>query len=295
MADGWIILDKPAGLSSAQAVGRVRRLYGKIKAGHGGTLDPLATGVLPIALGEATKTVAYVMDGQKSYRFSVRFGEARTTDDAEGEVTETSDIRPSDEAIRQALPGFIGPIDQVPPAFSALKVAGQRAYALARAGRAPDLAPRRVEIHQLALVERPDQDHAILEMDCGKGTYVRSVARDLGRALGTVAHAGWLRRTRSGPFSEADAISLVNLEALGHSPPPFEPLRPVLAALADIPALAVSGTDAALLKQGRPVKLPDAVLAQLTASTICATAEGRPVALVRLAEGSLAPVRVFNL
>lgn len=295
MADGWIVLDKPAGLSSAQAVGRVRRLFGKVKAGHGGTLDPLATGVLPIALGEATKTVGYVMDGRKSYRFAIRFGQARTTDDAEGPVVESSDVRPTDHAIRDALPAFVGRISQMPPAFSALKIGGERAYNLARVGVMPDLKPREVEIDRLALIERPDPDHAVLEMDCGKGTYVRSLARDLGRALGSVGHAAWLRRTRSGPFAEPDAISLANLEALGHSPPPFEQLRPVLAALADIPALAVSGTDAALLKQGRPVKLPDAVLAQPTASTICATAEGRPVALVRLVAGTLAPVRVFNL
>ena len=296
MVDGWIVLDKPAGLTSSQAVGRVRRLFGRgIKAGHAGTLDPLATGVLPIALGEATKTVPFVADGAKSYRFAVRFGEARTTDDTEGEVVETSTIRPSDAALLAALPGFIGRIEQRPPAFSAIKIGGRRAYDLARRGEAPELQSRPVDVHRLALLERPDPDHAVLEMDCGKGTYVRSLARDLGRALGTVAHVAWLRRTRSGPFGEGGAISLAKLEEFGHKSPPLEQLRPVLAALADIPALAVSGTDAALLRQGRPLKLPSDVPVPTTASTICATAEGKPVALVRFAGETLAPVRVFNL
>ena len=295
MADGWIVLDKPVGLTSSQAVGRVRRLFGRVKAGHAGTLDPLATGVLPIALGEATKTMSFVMDGRKSYRFSVRFGEARTTDDAEGAVTEISDRRPSDEAVRAALPAFIGSTEQVPPVYSALKVGGKRSYDLARSGTPPDLKPRTVEITRLEVVERPDPDHVVIEMDCGKGTYVRSLARDLGRALGTVAYVAWLRRTRSGPFGEAGAISLAKLEEFGHKSPPLEQLLPVLAALADIPALAVSGTDAALLRQGRSLKLPGDVPVPSTASTICATAEGKPVALVRRAGETLAPVRVFNL
>ena len=184
--DGWVVLDKPVGLGSTPAVSRVRRLFGAQKAGHGGTLDPLASGVLPIALGEATKTVPFVMDGRKEYRFTLCFGEARSTEDAEGEVTATSEVRPTDPAIRAALPGFMGEIDQTPPAFSALKIDGERAYALARAGEAVDMKPRKVTIGRLELVGRPDSDHADFVVGCGKGTYIRSLGRDLARALGSV-------------------------------------------------------------------------------------------------------------
>src|SRR6185369_7359392 len=217
--DGWVVLDKPLGMGSTKAVGRVRWLFSAEKAGHGGTLDPLATGVLPIALGEATKTVPFVMDGRKEYRFTLCFGEARTTEDAEGEVTETSDARPADEAIRAVLGRFIGEVEQVPPAFSAIKVDGQRSYDLARKGERVDLKPRRVTIERLELAGRPDRDHADFVVGCGKGTYIRSLGRDMALALGTVGHLSALRRTVAGPFREEGSISLSKLEALGHNSP----------------------------------------------------------------------------
>jgi len=246
--DGWVVLDKPVGPGSTQAVSRVRRLFGAQKAGHGGTLDPLASGVLPIALGEATKTVPFVMDGRKEYRFTLCFGVARATDDAEGAVTATSDVRPSDEAIRAALPRFIGEIEQMPPAYSALKVEGRRAYDLARAGTAGALRPRRVAIERLELLGRPDPDHAEFAVACGKGTYIRALGRDLARALGTVGHLSALRRTAAGPFREEAAISLSKLEALGHIPALFGVLAPVSTALDDIPALALTGDEANRLR-----------------------------------------------
>ncbi|QQS10633.1 MAG: tRNA pseudouridine(55) synthase TruB [Rhodospirillales bacterium] len=280
--DGWLNLDKPAGVSSAQAVARVRRLYGAAKAGHGGTLDPLATGVLPIALGEATKTVAWVMDGAKAYRFAIRWGVATATDDTEGEPTATSDVRPGADAIRAALPAFRGEIAQRPPSFSALKVGGRRAYALARAGETVELAVRQVRIDAISLVGTPDADHAVIEIRCGKGTYVRSLARDLAVALGTVGHVAWLRRTLCGPFGEGDAVGLAALEAaeapvapaespadganplskqdnFGHRSALLGRLRPVSTALDDIPALALTDRQAGRLSQGLAVRLSEIV------------------------------------
>jgi len=291
--DGWVILDKPSGMGSTKAVGRVRWLFGAEKAGHGGTLDPLATGVLPIALGEATKTVPYVMDGRKEYRFTLRFGEARSTEDAEGEVTATSEVRPDDAAIRAALGQFIGEIEQTPPAFSALKVDGRRAYDLAREGETVDLAPRRITIERLEMTGRPDADHADFVVGCGKGTYIRSLGRDLALALGTVGHLSSLRRTAVGPFREGAAISLPKLEALGHIPPLFGALLPVATALDDIPALALTDAQADLLRHGQPVHLPgDAPPADVLAR---AEAGSKLVALVRSDGTSIKPVRVFNL
>jgi tRNA pseudouridine55 synthase len=291
--DGWVILDKPVGLGSTPAVSKVRRLFGAQKAGHGGTLDPLASGVLPIALGEATKTVPFVMDGRKEYRFTLRFGEARATEDAEGEVTATSDLRPTDEEIRRALAAFVGDIEQVPPAFSALKVEGKRAYDLARAGQPVDLKPRRVLIERLELLGRPDTDHADFVVSCGKGTYIRSLGRDLARALGTVGHLSALRRTVAGPFREEAAISLPKLEALGHIPALLGVLAPVATALDDIPALALTEAQADRLRQGQPVLLtrdapPSGALLRVETGS-------RLVALVRSDGTSLKPVRVFNL
>jgi tRNA pseudouridine55 synthase len=291
--DGWVILDKPLGLGSTSAVGRVRWLFGAAKAGHGGTLDPLATGVLPIALGEATKTVPFVMDGRKEYKFTLRFGEARSTEDGEGEVTETSDNRPTDDAIRAALPAFIGEIQQRPPAFSALKIDGQRAYDLARAGEAVEMKPRAVTIGRLELLGRPDADHADFVVGCGKGTYIRSLGRDLALALGTVGHLSALRRTVAGPFREEVAISLSKLEALGHNSPLLGALAPVATALDDIPALALTETQADLLRHGQPIFLtrdvpPSGTLAR-------AECGQKLVALVRSDGVSLQPVRVFNL
>ena len=291
--DGWVVLDKAVGLGSTPAVGKVRRLFGAQKAGHGGTLDTLASGVLPIALGEATKTVPFVMDGRKEYRFTIRFGEARSTEDLEGEVTERSDARPSDEAIRAALPAFVGTIEQMPPAFSALKVDGRRAYDLARAGEAVDLKPRPVTIERLTLVGRPDPDHADFVVACGKGTYIRSLGRDLARSLGTVGHLSALRRTAAGPFREAAAISLSKLEALGHIPALLGVLAPVETALDDIPALALTEAQADRLRQGQPVLLTRDVPPPGT--LVRARAGSKLVALVRSDGVALKPVRVFNL
>jgi tRNA pseudouridine55 synthase len=296
--DGWVILDKPLGLGSTPAVGRVRRLFGAQKAGHGGTLDPLATGVLPIALGEATKTVPFIMDGKKEYRFTLRFGEARSTEDGEGEVTARSDARPGDDAIRAALARFVGEIVQTPPAFSALKIDGKRAYELAREGEAVEPAPRIVRIDRLEMTGRPDADHADFVVGCGKGTYIRSLGRDLALALGSVGHLSRLRRTAVGPFREEAAISLPKLEALGHIPPLFGALLPVATALDDIPALALTAAQADRLRQGQPVHLPeDAPPADVL---LRAEAGSLLVALVRSeshpAGGtSIKPVRVFNL
>jgi tRNA pseudouridine55 synthase len=291
--DGWVVLDKPVGLGSTPAVSRVRRLFGAQKAGHGGTLDPLASGVLPIALGEATKTVPFVMDGRKEYRFTLRFGEARSTEDAEGDVTATSDARPTDDAIRGALGGFLGEIDQVPPAFSALKIDGQRAYDLARAGEAVEMKPRRVRIDGLALLARPDRDHADFVVTCGKGTYIRSLGRDLAVALGTVGHLSALRRTAAGPFREDAAISLPKLEALGHIPALLGALVPVVTALDDIPALALTETQADQLRHGQPVLLTRD--ASPSGALFRAELGERLVALVRSDGASIQPVRVFNL
>jgi tRNA pseudouridine55 synthase len=291
--DGWVVLDKPVGLGSTQAVSRVRRLFGAQKAGHGGTLDPLAGGVLPIALGEATKTVPFVMDGRKEYRFTLCFGEARSTEDAEGAITGTSDVRPSDEAIRAALPRFMGEIAQLPPAYSALKVGGQRAYDLARAGVEVPLKPRRVVIERLELLARPDPDHAELAVACGKGTYIRALGRDLALALGTVGHLSALRRTAAGPFREEAAISLSKLETLGHIPALFGVLAPVSTALDDIPALALTEAQADRLRQGQPVILPKD--APPSGALVRAELGATLVALVRSDGAAVRPVRVFNL
>jgi tRNA pseudouridine55 synthase len=296
--DGWLIIDKPPRMTSTDVVNRVRRAFDAQKAGHGGTLDPLATGVLPIAFGAATKTVPYIMDGTKLYRFTLRLGEARDTDDADGEVTETSDARPSDAALRAALPGFIGDIMQIPPVFSAIKVAGERAYDMAREGRAPVLEARPARVDSFLLIERSDADNAVFEVQSGKGVYMRSLARDLARACGTVGHIAALRRLRVGPFFEADAIPLDKLlagEDTARSFPDF--LRPVSTALADIPALALTDTEAVLLTQGQAISLltlmgriPDAAG---SAGLVRATAGGGVIGLCRLEEGWLRPERMF--
>ncbi|MEM7652806.1 MAG: tRNA pseudouridine(55) synthase TruB [Pseudomonadota bacterium] len=302
---GWLVLDKPQGLTSTTALGKVKRLMNAQKAGHGGTLDPLATGLLPLAFGEATKTVSYIMDGDKTYRFTVAFGAATDTDDAEGEVIERSDVRPTDDEIIAALPSFIGEIDQIPPQYSAIKVQGERAYNLARDNETVELAARTIWVERFELIERPDDDHAIFEVDCGKGTYVRSLARDLSRKLSTVGHVQTLRRTAVGPFTEEDAISLAELEALGHSAPARECLLPVETALDDIPALAVTDMEASRLRCGQTVSLlsradRDRTMALLEAGTepgdvVFVLSEGRPVALAVMDHGEIRPVRVLNM
>lgn len=295
---GWIVFDKPQGMTSTQAVTRVRHLYGAAKAGHAGTLDPLATGILPIALGEATKTVPFVVAGSKEYRFTMAFGAATDTDDADGQIVARSAIRPTRAEIEAALPAFVGEISQVPPRFSALKVDGARAYDLAREHQEFELAPRLALIASLALVDMPDSDHCVIEASCGKGTYVRALARDLGQALHTAAHVTALRRTRVGGFTEDQAISLAKLEELGHSAAGrdalFSVLRPVETALDDIPALAISGQDAARLKRGQPVLMRGRD-APILKGPVYATSRGTLVAVGEVSQGELRPTRVFNL
>ncbi|HEY5290428.1 MAG TPA: tRNA pseudouridine(55) synthase TruB [Caulobacteraceae bacterium] len=297
---GWINLDKPRGLGSTGAVGRVRRAFNAQKAGHAGTLDPLADGVLPIALGEATKTVPFLMNGDKAYRFTIRWGVETATFDEEGAVTATSDVRPSPAAIADALGEFIGEIDQVPPAFSAVKVGGERAYDLAREGIAVELAARKVFIHDARLTGSPDADHAIVEIACGKGTYVRALVRDLAERLGAHAHVSQLRRTRVGSFDEAAAITLERLEELCHRGAPLEALLPVETALDDIPELAVTAEDAFRLTQGRSIVLlprqVETLRARLDASrTVSARHGANIVALCEMRAGRLNPTRVFHL
>ena len=296
---GWVVLDKPVGMTSTHAVSVVKRLFSAKRAGHAGTLDPLASGALPIALGEATKTVPFVMDGRKLYRFTVRWGEERDTDDAEGRIVARSDQRPSADAIRALLPSFTGCIQQVPPRYSAIKIEGERAYDLARDGEMVELTARPVEIGWLELVNIPDPDYAVLEAECGKGTYVRSLARDLGRILGCFGHVSALRRAAVGPFGEESMILLEQLEALCHRAAAGEAsladaLMPVETALDDIPALAVSRADAARLKRGQAVLLRGRD-APTFRGTIYVTVSGQLLALAELDRGEIVPKRVFNL
>ena len=295
--NGWLIFDKPRGMTSTQAVSRVKRLYQAAKAGHAGTLDPLATGVLPIALGEATKTVPFVVEGSKQYRFTVRFGAETDTDDAEGKVVASSEKRPTRAEIEAELPSFTGEIEQVPPRYSALKVDGARAYELARDDEDFELAARRVSVESLTLADHPDPDHCVLEAYCGKGTYVRALTRDLGRALGTLGHVEELRRTRVGPFSEERALSLAALEALaesGGSEALLTALLPVETALCDIPALAVAGPDADRLRRGQAVLLRGRD-APILEGTVYAVSRGMLVAIGEVSRGELKPKRIFNL
>ncbi|WP_225770386.1 tRNA pseudouridine(55) synthase TruB [Inquilinus sp. Marseille-Q2685] len=307
---GWVVVDKPVGVTSTQVVGRIRRIFDAEKAGHAGTLDPLASGILPIALGEATKTVPYAMDGEKTYRFTVRWGEARDTDDAEGRITATSDVRPEPGAIAAVVPRFVGEIRQVPPAFSAIKVDGERSYDLARAGEAVQLAPRLIRIDDLSLAEIPDRDHATFDVQSGKGAYMRGLARDIALALGTVGHIVALRRTRVGPFGLDDAVRLEHIDALAKQPGAEQSaldgiLLPVETPLDDIPAVALTEAEAQRMRHGQSVALlrrsdreriaaldldpdnPDAIVL-----AICGDA---PVALARIDGGEIRPVRILNL
>jgi len=296
---GWVVLDKPVSMTSTHAVSMVKRLFSAKRCGHAGTLDPLASGALPIALGEATKTVSFVMDGRKLYRFTIRWGEERDTDDAEGRVVSTSKERPSPEAVRALLPSYTGLIQQIPPRYSAIKIEGERAYDLARDGEQVELAARPVEIGRLELVNVPDRDHAVLEAECGKGTYVRSLARDLGRALGCFGHVSALRRAAVGPFTQETMISLEQLEALCHRAASGEgsladALMPVETALDDIPALAVSRADAARLQRGQAVLLRGRDAPNFR-GTVYVTVSGQLLALAELDRGEIVPKRVFNL
>ncbi len=292
--NGWLVLDKPVGMTSTHAVSVVRRLFQAKRAGHAGTLDPLASGLLPIALGEATKTVPFVMEGRKTYHFTVRWGEERDTDDAEGVAVASSPERPEEAAILALLPRFTGTIEQVPPRFSALKIEGERAYDLAREGRAVELAPRPVEIHRLELVAMPDADHTVLAAECGKGTYVRALARDLGRVLGCLGHVTALRRTCVGSFTETCAVALDSLQAACENSDGAAMLLPVAAGLAALPALTVSRADAGRLARGQTVLLRgrDAPLMQ---GFVAVSAQGSLVALAEIEQGELRPRRIFNL
>jgi tRNA pseudouridine55 synthase len=291
--NGWLVLDKPIGMTSTHAVSVAKRLYSAKRAGHAGTLDPLASGLLPIALGEATKTVPFVMDGRKVYQFTVRWGEERDTDDAEGRVVATSASRPSAEDIRALLPRFSGIIAQVPPRFSAIKVDGERAYDLARDGEVVELEARPVEIHRLSLAGVTDPDHAVLSAECGKGTYVRALARDMGRLLGCYGHVSALRRTGVGPFGEQDGVSLERLQA-AESSALIGLLKPVATGLQGLPAISVSRADAARLARGQAVLLRgrDAPIVQ---GFMAVFTQGDLIALAEGAEGELQPRRIFNL
>ena len=324
---GWVNLDKPVGVSSAKAVAIVRRVFNAAKAGHGGTLDPLASGILPIALGEATKTVSYAMDGRKSYAFAIRWGSQTSTDDGEGDVIATSEKRPSAAEIESVLPDFKGEIWQTPPAFSAIKIGGKRAYELARkatdkktiakdsvsegksdadttTAEMPQLSPRQIMVNTLELREA-GADEAVFYVDCGKGTYIRSLARDIAKALGTVGHVSMLRRLSVGPFGADRSISLDFLESLEHSAAAFEHIHPVVSALDDIPAVPISENEARQLRQGQRLaatgsfaQMPRARSTDVSSSdteVAVAMYDDQPVALVTVGQGGVKPVRVFNL
>ncbi|CAA2143599.1 tRNA pseudouridine(55) synthase TruB [Hyphomicrobium sp. ghe19] len=295
--NGWLVLDKPINMTSTQAVAAVRRAFNAQKAGHSGTLDPLATGILPIALGEGTKTVSFAVDGEKAYRFTVRWGAETDTDDTEGKITKTSDDRPARADIEALLPRFHGEIMQEPPAYSAIKIAGERAYDLARSGETVVLEPRPVFIDSLTLVDMPDDATSVFEARCGKGTYVRALARDMGRIMGCYGHVIALRRTQVGPFDEGRAVALETLLAAAESGDPDEVLKyllPVESALADLPELLVSQSDAATLARGQTVLIRGRD-APIMSGPAYATSKGRLVALGELAKGALHPTRVFNL
>ena len=305
---GWIVLDKGLNLTSTDAVSRVRRAFDAKKAGHAGTLDPLASGILPIALGEATKTVAWLMEAEKSYRFTIEWGTSTDTQDREGKIIGASDVRPLKADIEDALATFVGNIQQVPPIYSAIKIAGERAYDLARDGETPEMVARPVFLRCATLVDMPDADHATIEIVSGKGFYVRSLARDLATKLGAEGHVSALRRTAVGPFHESAAITLETLQDLCHTDAASESLLPVETALDDIPALAVTSEEAFRLRQGRGILLlpdqaedlrnkrkPRVVSGEDMSRVALATLEGHAVAIGDARAGRFEPIRVFNL
>ena len=290
---GWLVVDKPAGITSTAVVNKVRWSLDAAKAGHAGTLDPEATGVLAVALGEATKTVPFVTDAMKAYVFTVRLGQATNTDDAEGEVIASSVARPTDQQIKDALSGFVGDIMQVPPKFSAVKIDGQRAYKLARDGEEFEVAARPLWVEELLLVDRPDADHVVLEMTCSKGGYVRAIARDLGAALGCHGHVTTLRRVWSGPFDVEDAVTLDTVDALARTPELEAHVKPLEIGLAELPQVTCTPEGATRLRNGNP----GMVIAQgIDYGEECwASLDGQPVAVGRFKAGELHPSRVFNL
>ena len=289
---GWLVVDKPAGVTSTAVVNKVKWAFSAQKAGHAGTLDPAATGVLAVALGEATKTVSYITDALKCYRFMVTLGAATTTDDAEGEVIATSTDRPTDADIAAALAQFRGDIQQTPPQFSAVKVDGARAYDLAREGQVMDLAPRPLWVERLDLITRPDPDHVELDMVCGKGGYVRAIARDLGQVLGCLGHVQWLRRTWSGPFISAEGISLAEIDRLAQTEALDLWLKPLELGLAELPQLHATPEGAVRLAHGNPGTVTGPALPY--GSEAWASWQGRAVAVGHYRGGELHPSRVFN-
>lgn len=291
---GWLILDKPQGLTSTQSLGKVRRLLAGKKAGHGGTLDPLATGILPLAFGEATKLIPYVMDGDKEYEFTIRWGEQRDTDDAEGQVVATSQVRPTAEAIQDALPAFCGVINQIPPRYSAIKIDGERAYDLARDGVEVEMQPRQITIYDLRLLAVDGPDEARFWVACGKGMYVRSLARDLAARLGTCGHVTALRRVRVGPFTLATAISLEKLEELSHKGDAHKALLALRTALDDIPVLHLTASEAQRLRAGQSLMIRPQHMDLVNAPVIWAEHQGTPVALVSQHSGAFHVMRGFH-
>ena len=289
---GWLVVDKPAGVTSTTVVAKVRWAFDAKKAGHAGTLDPAATGVLAVALGEATKTVPHITDALKCYRFAVRLGAATNTDDAEGEVVARSDLRPGDAEVGAALAAFRGDIMQVPPKFSAVKVDGERAYDLAREGEVMDLVARPLWVERLELIERIDTDTLLLEMVCGKGGYVRAIARDLGRALGSLGHVLWLRREWSGPFEARRGVTLAEIEALARTEALDTLLLPLQAGLDGLPELRATPEGAARLRNGNPGQV---VTGAEFGQEVWVSHQGQPVAIGIYRGGEVHPSRVFNL
>ncbi|HYD87369.1 MAG TPA: tRNA pseudouridine(55) synthase TruB [Vitreimonas sp.] len=305
---GWVVLDKPDDMTSTHAVSAIRRIFNAQKAGHAGTLDPLASGVLPIALGEATKTVPWLMEAQKTYVFTIKWGVSTDTQDREGKEVARSDVRPTPEAIRAALPAFVGEIEQVPPQFSAVKVDGERAYDIARSGETVELEPRQVTVYEAELIGAEGDDLSTFRFRSGKGFYIRALVRDLAARLGAEGHVWRLRRTAVGPFTEADSVTLDALEDLRHKGAASERLKPVETALDDIPALAVNGEDAFKLRQGRPIvllphvvealkpKFRDRFIGGVDASRAAvALFQGKAVALGDVRAGKFSPTRVFHI
>lgn len=288
---GWLVVDKPAGITSTAVVNKVKWAFDAKKAGHAGTLDPDATGVLAVALGEATKTVPYITDALKAYDFTVRLGQATNTDDAEGEVIAQSDARPADAEIKAALGRFVGEIMQVPPAFSAVKIDGERAYKRARDGETFEISARPLWVEELLMTGRPDVDHVTLEMTCGKGGYVRAIARDLGEALGCHGHVAVLRRVWSGPFTAAQGIDLATLDRLAKSLELDGYLLPLEAGLVDLPEVRCTAESAVKLRNGNPGLV---FATGVDYGAECwASLDGKAVAVGRYMGGELHPARVF--